>query len=158
MEPQYLGSNALVVFTLDGGRYALPLSSVKRVIPAIEITPLPQAPGITLGVINIRGEILPVVNIRKRFRLPEREVDLGDQIILGHTSRRSVAMVVDTVSGVMEAPKERVVIPDKIAPNLRYIEGVVKLEDGIVLIHDLDKFLSLEEEQDLDAALKSRGI
>lgn len=154
---QYAGSSTLVVFTLDGQRYALHLSSVKRVIPVVELTPLPQAPDIILGIIDVRGEILPVVNIRKRFRLPERELDLGDQIVLGKTSRRSVALVVDAVTGVIEHQTEKLVIADDILPDLNYIAGVVKLEDGIILIHDLDKFLSLGEEEVFDGALKSRG-
>ena len=156
MEPEYLSSNVLVVFTLDEQRYALHLSSVERIIPAVEITPLPQAPEIILGVIDVRGEILPVVNIRKRFRLPEREIDLRDQLILGQTSRRSVALVVDTVTGVIEGSNEKVITSDQILPNLNYIEGVVKLDDGVILIHDLDKFLSLEEEKALDTALDQK--
>jgi purine-binding chemotaxis protein CheW len=69
----------LVVFTLDARRYAVPLSTVERIIRAVEITPLPQAPEIVLGVINVQGRIIPVVNTRKRFRLPECDIRLSDQ-------------------------------------------------------------------------------
>src|SRR5271157_2301250 len=76
-----------VVFTLDGLFYAVSLSVVSRVIRAVEITPLPKAPSIVLGVINLGGRIIPVVNIRKRFRLPERELELTDQLIVARASR-----------------------------------------------------------------------
>jgi len=72
----------LIVFTLDAQRYALHLSAVERAIRMVEITPLPKAPEIVIGVVNIHGAVIPVLNIRKRFRLPEREPDLGDQLIV----------------------------------------------------------------------------
>ncbi len=62
--------NQYVVFTLDEQRYVLHLSAVKRIIRVVEITPLPKAPDIVLDVVNVEGQIIPVVNIRKRFRLP----------------------------------------------------------------------------------------
>jgi len=145
----------LVVFGLDDHRYALPLSTVERVIPAIEVTPLPKAPEIILGVINIQGKMVPVVNVRKRFRLPEQEIDLDNHFIIGHTIRRPVALVADFVSGIVERSEEDVIAAQAILPGLEYVEGIAELEDGIVLIHDLKKFLSLEEENTLDEALGS---
>lgn len=154
--PSVTSTGKLLAFTLDRQRYALHLSSVERVIPAVEITPLPQAPEIILGVIDVRGEILSVIDMRKRCRLPERELDLDDQLIISYTSRRSVALVVDAVTGIIEGTGEKLVDSGDILPNLKYIEGVVRLEDDMVLIHDLDGFLSLEEERALDSALEAR--
>ena len=62
-----------MVFTLDRQRYALPLSVVERVVRMIEITPVPHTPDIVLGVINAQGRVIPVVDIRRRFRLPTRQ-------------------------------------------------------------------------------------
>jgi purine-binding chemotaxis protein CheW len=144
----------LVIFTLDEQRYALHLSSVERAIRMIEITPLPTAPEIVIGVVNVHGAVIPVLNIRKRFRLPEREPDLGDQLIIAHTARRDVALVVDTVSDVVILPAVELVAPETILPQLELVEGVVKLEDGMVFIHDLTAFLSLEEDRALEAAIE----
>jgi purine-binding chemotaxis protein CheW len=143
-----------VVFVLDGQRYALYLSAVERIIRAVEVTPLPKAPEIVLGIINMQGRIIPVVNIRRRFRLPEREMDLSDQLIIANTTKRSVALVVDEARGIIEQAQEEVVPGEVVLPGVKYVEGVVKLEDGMILIHDLDRFLSLEEERFLDRALK----
>ncbi len=148
----------LVVFTLDEQRYALHLSNVERIIHAVDITPLPKAPEIVLGVINVQGRIVPVIDVRKRFRLPEREIDLNDQLILARTSKRDVVLITDAVMGVIESPEGKIIRADKILPNIDYVEGVVKLEDGVILIHDLEKFLSLEEEQTLDVALKKSKL
>ena len=149
-------SDQYVVFTLDEQRYALHLHAVTRVVRTVEITPLPKAPEIVRGVVNVQGQVIPVVDIRKRFRLPERETELSDQLIIASTARRSVALVVDAVAGVIEHSSQEMIPPEKILPGTEYIEGVIRLEDGLVLIHDLDKFLSLEEDQELDAALKKK--
>ena len=143
----------LVVFTLAKQRYGLPLSSVERAVRMVEITPLPKAPDIVLGVINVHGRLVPVVDVRRRFRLPEREISLTDQIIVATTRQRPVALVADTVEGVLACSQEQVVAAERILPAVEYVEGVVKLDDGMVLIHDLERFLSLDEETALDRAL-----
>jgi len=144
----------LVVFALDGQRYALHLSAVERIVRAVEMTPLPKAPEIVIGVINAQGRIIPVFNIRRRFHLPEREIELSDQLIIANTARRTVALVVDTVDGVIERLSEEITPADQVLPRIEYVEGIVKLENGLVLIHDLDKFLSIDEETKLDEAVK----
>jgi purine-binding chemotaxis protein CheW len=151
--PRQDGLSRLVVFTLDEQRYALRLEAVERIVRLVEVTPLPKAPEIVLGVVNVQGRVLPVVNIRRRFRLPDREADLRDQLILAWTSRRSVVLVVDAVGGVVERTGEELIPAGSIVPGTEYVDGVVKLPDGLVLIHDLDKFLSLEEETKLGKAL-----
>jgi len=75
-------SNQLVAFTLEGQSFALDLGTVHRVVRAIEVTPLPNAPDIILGVINVRGELATVVDLRHRFRMPTREIRPSDQFIL----------------------------------------------------------------------------
>jgi len=149
-------SNQFVVFCLDNQKYALSLPDVDRVVRTVEITRLPKAPEIVLGVINIQGRITPVINIRKRFRLPEREIDPEDRFIIAETSKRLVALMVDEVRGVIESREQEMVKAEKILPDMEYIEGVMKLENDIVFIHDLDKFLSLEEEKKLDDAMRER--
>ena len=142
-----------LVFSLDEQPFALRLSAVERVIRAVEVTPLPGAPEIVLGVINVRGQIIPVFNTRKRFRLLEREIDLSDQLIIARARTRIVALIVDAVSGVYESLEQEMVEAESILPGIKQIAGVVKLRDGLILIHDLDTFLSLEEEKALDAVM-----
>lgn len=147
----------LVVFALERQRYALPLAAAQAVARAVEVTPLPKAPAIVLGVINVRGQIIPVLNIRQRFGLPQREIDLSDQFIIARTAKRAVALVVDTVVGVLTRPSESVIAPEAIVPGLDYVQGVVKLDDDLIFIHDLDTFLSLDEENALEEALPTDG-
>lgn len=146
--------NYLVVFNLEDQKYALTLSSVKRIIRAVEVTPFPKALETVLGMIMVHGTILPVINVRKRFRLPERDLDLSDRLIIAHTSRRDVVLVVDTVVGVIERSDLEVISADTILPGLEYVQGVTRFEDGMVLIHNLEKFLSFEENEALDHAIR----
>jgi purine-binding chemotaxis protein CheW len=148
----------IVVFALDEPRYALDLSTVERVVRAVEITPLPKAPEIVLGVINMQGQVVPVVDIRKRFRLPEREVNIDDRFIISRTSRRLVALVADDVIGVQKLENREIVSAEQALPFAGYIKGVAKVEGDLLLIYDLDRFLSLDEEQKLDEALSGGGI
>ncbi|MBI3995194.1 MAG: purine-binding chemotaxis protein CheW [Nitrospirae bacterium] len=148
-------SNPLVIFTLDDKRYALSLFAVERVLRIVEIVPLPKAPEIVLGVVNIQGQIVPVFDVRKRFCLPQREMSLSDQLIVARTSRRAVALLADTVGGVIEYPEQKTVPAEMILPGLDYVKGVAKLDDGLILIHDLETFLSLPEDNALENALKT---
>lgn len=145
----------LVIFTMDDQHYALRLPSVDRVIHAVEINALPHAPEIVLGIVNVRGQVIPVINLRRRFRLPEREIALSDRIIIAHTARRTVGLVVDAMADVMDYPEQSIAGAESILPGLEYVEGVMKLPDGLVYIHDLDRFLFMEEETSLDEALET---
>ncbi|HLQ26558.1 MAG TPA: chemotaxis protein CheW [Acidiferrobacterales bacterium] len=145
--------DSVVVFTLEGQRIGLPLGTVERAVRVVDVTPLPKAPQIVRGLINVQGRIVPVVNTRKRFGIPEREVALSDQFLIAHTSTRTVAMWVDTVTGVVECNERDFVTAEAIVPGMEYVKGIVKLADGMILVHDLDTFLSLEEQQSLDQAI-----
>ena len=143
----------LVVFGLDAQRYALPLASVERIVRAVETTRLPNAPEIVLGAINVAGRVLPVLNLRRRFGLPEREIVPADQLLIAHTARRTVVLVVDEALGMVECPATEIIRPTQIAPGLELLQGVVRLDDGLVLIQDLEKFLSWDETRALDEAM-----
>src|ERR1043166_4985573 len=145
--------NQLVVFTVDEQQYALRLAVVQRITRIVEVTPLPKAPEIVMGVINWQGTIVPVFNIRKRFGLPEVEMNLSDQLIIARTTTRSVALAADSVSGIVERSAEQITETQRILPRAECVEGIAKLKDGILLIHNLDRFLCLEEEKQLQEAL-----
>lgn len=145
----------LVVFRLDAQRYALALSAVERIVRAVEVTPLPRGPDIVLGVIDVAGRVLPVLNLRRRFGLPEKEIDPESQFLIARTSRRTVVLVVDAAQEVIARVDTDIVDSERIVPGLNHVHGVAKLDDGLVLIHDLEKFLSLDEAQALDETLKT---
>jgi len=115
----------LLVFSLESQQYALHLHVIERAVRAVEATPLPKAPDIVLGVVNVQGQVIPILNIRRRFRLPDKEINLSDQLIIARTSRRTVTLLVDTVTGVVERQEEQVTAAEKIVPGMEYVEDSV---------------------------------
>jgi purine-binding chemotaxis protein CheW len=146
-----------VVFSLDNGRYALPLAATLRVVRAAEITPLPAAPANVLGALNVAGEVLAVFNVRRRFGLPERPLAPSDHLLIACTEERTVVLTIDAPLGVIDHPDASIVEAERITTDLAHIRGVLPLADGLVLIHDLGQFLSAAETAQLDDALDAEA-
>lgn len=144
-----------VVFSLDDRLFALPLSIVERVTRAVAITPLPKTSDFILGVVNLQGRVIPVVNIRKRFSLKDKELDAEQHFLIGKSNERDVAILVDNVMDIVEVPEETYVNQQKITSSMPYISGVIKQEEDMVLVHDLDTLLSTDEIQEVEEAIKS---
>lgn len=145
----------LVIVALAEQRYALHVTAVERVVPMVAISPLPKAPAIVLGVINLHGIVVPVVDLRRRLGLPPCEYGVTAHLVIARTSRRRVAMPVDEVLGVQGIAPTAVVVPDAVLPGTVHVAGIATLPDGLLLIHDLDTFLSLHEEQQITEALEA---
>ena len=143
----------LVLLTVDGQTYALPLAAVDRIVRMVEVTRLPEAPDVVEGVINIQGEVVPVVSIRRRLGLAHRAVVVSDSLVVARAHARRLAIIAEAVLGVVERSADDVVSTSDIAQGIQHIEGVLKTGDGLVLIQDLDRFFSLQEERSLDLAL-----
>ena len=124
--------------------------AVERVVRMVEITPLPRASDILLGLINLHGRVVPVLDLRARFRIPTREIRPEDVLVIVSTPSRTVAVAADAVDGIAEYPLEAVVPDEKILPHMEHLAGVLKLPDGLVLICDPEGILSPDEVQALD--------
>lgn len=145
-------SQKLVAFALDDLQCALPLDRVARVVRAVQIAPLPGAPAVILGMINMQGTIVPVADLRQRLQLPPRDLNIYDHMVISRAPRRLLAIVADAVHGVVECARRDLVQVDGV-PGVEHFHGVAKLPDGLLLIHDLDRLLSLDEEAAMERAL-----
>lgn len=143
-----------VVFSLDGNRFAVPLHSVRNAERAAWVTPLPGAPEVVLGAVDIDGNMLPVVDLRRRFGLPARTLRVSDHFLVVRAAGRTMVLLVDAVHGVQSAEASRITLSGEVWPGLNYVDGVARLNGEIVLIHDLARLLSLEEEQALTSAMR----
>jgi purine-binding chemotaxis protein CheW len=143
----------LVIFRLDALRFAVALDAVERFVRAVEITDLPQAPESVQGVIDVAGRVLPVFNLRKRLGLRERRVEPDDLFLIARSAGREVVLVVDESLGVTELSEFEASGRDEILPGLEHFRGVARLNDGLVLIHDIERFLSIDEARALDEAM-----
>ncbi|MBI2290825.1 MAG: purine-binding chemotaxis protein CheW [Betaproteobacteria bacterium] len=144
-----------VLMTVDGQTYALPLTAVDRILRMVEVTPLPGAPDVVEGVIDIQGEVVAVVSIRRRLGLSHRSVEISDSLVVAHARNRRLAVIAESVLDVVERSGGDVVSTSDIARGTHYIEGLLKTDDGLVLIQDLDKFFSFEEARSLEQAMEN---
>lgn len=147
----------LVMFLLQAERFALLGRAVREIVRSVAVAALPDAPEVVDGVINFRGRIVPVLDVRVRFGFPSRPVDPTQHFILAEASSRLVALRVDQVLDLLEVPADSIESSASVAPGSRRTQGVVRLPDGLLVIHDLERFLSLDEEDALDASLRAAG-
>lgn len=145
----------VIVFTLGEQRYGLPLALIERVIRAVEVTPVPKPSPLLLGVIDVAGQVIPAFSVRRAVRMPDRDIDPDDMFIVAHTLCRRVILVVDSVIGIAEYPEQDLTAAGRILPDLEFVEGVVRIADGIILIMDLDLFLSISEDYSQEDAMAS---
>lgn len=147
----------LVAFRIDNQLYGLPLAAVERVLPMVELSLLPVAPSILLGILNLHGRILPVLDIRRRFSLPDRGYAPSAHLLVSRTTSRTVVLPADEVVGVVAVDPTAVVQRAFIDPGIGHVAGIAQTSDGLLFIQDLDAFLSLEEEEQLTVALEDVG-
>jgi purine-binding chemotaxis protein CheW len=143
----------LLVFEVEGIHYALPARQVREIQRAVTIVPLPQAPAIIEGIINVRGDLVPVLDVRSRFGRASRPVAPSDHLILAWAGPRLVAIRADRAGSLVTIEAANLEVPFRAAPGTRLIAGVAKLANGVVLIHDLLAFLDEAEATALDDAL-----
>jgi purine-binding chemotaxis protein CheW len=152
------GALDALVFELAAERYALPIGDVVEVLRAVAIRALPQAPAIVEGIFDLRGELVPVLDMRARFRLTPKPLDPGEHLIVAQAGSRRVALRADQA---LALERLRAVAPEQ-AGNLPrgvgYVAGVASTADGMVLIHDLRAFLDQAETLELDRALQAAAL
>ena len=143
----------LVGFRLDDEDYAIAITRIREIILMKPITRLPQAPGSIEGLINLRGTVIPVINLRKRFGLPARPFDDETRTIVVTVGDKTVGCIVDEVTQVMRITGDQVqpVPVSMSAVAKRFIAGLARLEDRLLIILDTDKLFG-PDEADLDLA------
>ena len=144
---------AFLVFTLETRRFAVRARYVREVVRAVAISALPAAPPVMEGVVNYRGRVVPVLDIRARFGLPPVPLHPKQHFIVAEAGPRLVVLRVDHAAELLEVPDAVVETAGDAAPGARLTEGFVRLPDGLVVIHDLERFLSLDEGEQVDAAV-----
>jgi purine-binding chemotaxis protein CheW len=141
----------LVVFTLAKEHYGVRIAVVESIIKLQPITAVPCSPAFVEGVTNLRGRVLPVIDLRKRFNLPAEESTKDTRIVVVEMSGTLVGMIVDAVSEVLRVPAESVEPPSPIMTTVdsAFITGIAKVGERLIILLDLEKVLSPEEKADL---------
>jgi purine-binding chemotaxis protein CheW len=135
----------LVTFTI-GEQYGVPISQVQEIIRVGKITRVPNSLPYMEGVINLRGRVLPVLNLRKRLKLPEKDISQESRIVVVEASTKVIGLLVDSVSHVIKVSPEVVErAPEEVLEvDSDYITGVCKLQNGLVILIDLERLIRRE--------------
>ena len=145
----------LVVFELGDESYGVDISRVQDINRMQEITEIPHAPESVVGVINLRGRVIPVIDLRKRFGLPDAVHTKDTRIVVVHLDGNLIGVIVDAVSQVLRIPADIVEPPSPVLAGVdsRYLRGIAKLDDKLVILLDLDFVLSRREQEAISEVL-----
>lgn len=143
----------LVSFNIGDEEFGVDILKVQEINRMVEITKVPQAPHYVEGVINLRGKVIPIVDLRKRFNLEVKEYDKNTRIVVVDIEGAIIGMVVDSVSEVLRLPSDTIEPPPEIVTgvNSEYIKGVAKLEDRLLIFLDLSRVVDVNEVAGLGA-------
>lgn len=137
----------LVSFNIGSEEFGVDILKVQEINRMVEITRVPQAPHYVEGVINLRGKVIPIVDLRKRFNLTMKEYDKNTRIVVVDIDGSIMGMIVDAVSEVLRLPASTIEPPPDIVTgvNSEYIKGVAKLENRLLIFLDLSKVIDLKD-------------
>jgi purine-binding chemotaxis protein CheW len=137
----------LVTFSIGEEEFGVDILKVQEIIRTMEITKVPRAQAFVEGVINLRGKVIPIIDLRRRFGLSSKAHDKHTRIIVIEINNMIVGFVVDSVSEVLRIPSGTVEPPPPVVAGVdsEYISGVGKLQDRLLILLDLDKLLSNED-------------
>jgi purine-binding chemotaxis protein CheW len=141
------GELQLVSFNIGTEEFGVDILKVQEINRMVEITRVPQAPHYVEGVINLRGKVIPIVDLRKRFGLELKKHDKNTRIVVVDIGGNIMGMIVDSVSEVLRLPASTIEPPPEIVTgvNSEYIRGVAKLEDRLLIFLDLSRVIDAEE-------------
>ncbi|MFW5857009.1 MAG: chemotaxis protein CheW [Planctomycetota bacterium] len=137
----------VVSFQLHDEEYAIEITKVKEIILVAGITRVPQMPDFIEGIINLRGNVIPVLDLRKRFGLPGKALDDQTRIVVTRMDARIVGLIVDSVSQVMKLPNADIQDPPETIAGLagEYLVGVATVDERLILLLDIERIMNAEE-------------
>ena len=139
----------LLIFNVENVRLAFDLEQVDRVVRACSLKPLPGSPLTVLGILNLNGVPVPVLSLRKKLQLADRDMDTSDEIIIVKRDSALIGVLVDEVEDVTHTKD---IAKLAAAAELTQIKGALQMQGAIVLVHDIDKFFTSAEEHSLALA------
>lgn len=141
----------VVVFSIENEEYATGINQVERILELEKITRIPDAPDYLKGVINYQGRIIPIIDLKARFKLPETTVREDSKIIIAKHDQGDVGLIIDGVSQVVDIPDESITPPPDVIAGIvkEYIKAIIKLDKRIIILLDLGRILSFSEREEL---------
>jgi purine-binding chemotaxis protein CheW len=139
-------ASRFLIFSLCGEEYAVPLLKVKEVIALTETTPVPYSPPHFKGIMNLRGQVISVIDLRAKLKMPKADGSQETAIIILDLSPLSLGVIVDSVESVLAVAKDEIQPPPDVGgANTNYIRGVTRKDKKLILLLDIEKTLSVED-------------
>ena len=135
----------IVAFKVLDREYGVTILQVKEVIRARKITPVPEAPDFIDGVIILRGKVMPLVNLRKKFGIEAKAITIKSRIIITQLESHDIGVIVDEVTDVLVIREENITAPDEVLQKAKYLKGLVNLDKRLIILVDMVKLLTQEE-------------
>ena len=138
-------------FTLGENLYAVDIMRIREIIRPQKLTTLPKAPVFVDGVINLRGAVIPVIDLRKRFDFPMRETDSGVRLLIVRVVKQLLGLVVDNVDEVITIPTKDIKPPPQVVAGIgaKYLVGVCLAKDSLIMLLNIDAILTANEASEL---------
>lgn len=139
----------LVSFKIGEEEFGVDILKVQEIIRMLQITKVPNAPSFVEGVVNLRGKVIPIIDLRSRLNMIKKESDSKTRIIVVEIEGKIVGFIVDEVSEVLRIPRSITEAPPTVVAGINsdYITAVGKLEDRLIILLDLDKVLKTDEKE-----------
>jgi purine-binding chemotaxis protein CheW len=144
-------ANRYLTFFVDDEQYGLDISRIKEIIAPMEITHIPKTPDFVKGVINLRGSIIPVVDVRLKFDMAEKTIDVNTAIIIYEVDKVSIGFIVDQVEDVLSIDDEHISDAPHFGSTIdtSFIENVAEVEDHVIMLLNLERIFDPEELLDI---------
>ncbi|WP_010649278.1 chemotaxis protein CheW [Oceanobacillus massiliensis] len=151
MENVSASTKKMIIFQLEDEEYAVPVNQIGSIERLLPITRVPQTALFVKGVINLRGVVIPVIDLRLRFGMTDIELNENNRIIIAQINEAEVGLIVDSANDVIDIPADQIEPAPEVIGSVDadYIEGVAKLEDRLLILLDLEKVLSLQDINEL---------
>ncbi|MEK6540246.1 MAG: chemotaxis protein CheW [Deltaproteobacteria bacterium] len=145
----------LICFKLGAEEYGFDIMQIKEIMRYQKITPIPKAASFIEGVINLRGMVIPVIDLRKRFELPV-DVNIKCRIIIAQVETKIVGLIIDDVTDIVTLPKTSILPSPKTVKGVEveYLDGMADMERGLLLVLNLNRLLTAEEKGAIDESLE----
>ncbi len=138
----------VVTFSVDVEEYGIEILKVQEVVRLPDITKLPRAPHFIKGIIDLRGTVIPIIDLREKFGLMSKEYKSNTRVIIIEVEEKKIGMIVDNVSQVISTPESNILPPPSSmskSNSERYIDGVVKIDKHFIILLNIDHIFSTEE-------------
>jgi len=153
----FLSAVHILQVSVRGEWVGIPAAAVIEVLRAVAVTPLPGAPEVISGVINVRGEMVVVIDPAVRFGKPERSIRPDDNFVLVSTPVRNIAIRVDVAEDLLEIDESVITTAVEASKSLQKLHGIASTPDGALVIYDVAAFLSQAEDEAIELALRAPG-